>query len=198
MHDSHFKRERFGAASPTSTSRRMASERGSPSSCRAAQVSIDARNSAESRMAVTGSRPVAGRPLFFGSTASDFRINRVAPKKRAEGKRFPPGSPFRNMAHRDDAGASETQSVVDQLSPSEAASQQKGVDRKLRAVDILAPAKACCTHSIRRFHDGRRGPQPHSEVDAEFGFSSLSSRGRPRSPSTKPPGDVVETERIAA
>ena len=164
MHDSHFKRERFGAARPTSTRRRMASERGSLSSCRAAQASIDARNSAESRMAVTGSRPVAGRPLCFGSTASDFRINRVVPKKRAEGKRelSRPARHFETWrietmpAHP--IGA-ETQSVVDQL-PAETAGQQKGGDRKHRAVDNLAPAKACCTHSIRRFHDGRRGPQP--------------------------------------
>ena len=52
----------------------MASERGGVSSCFAAHLSIAARNSCDSLMAVTGSRPVAGRPpLFrFGSTVLDF------------------------------------------------------------------------------------------------------------------------------
>jgi hypothetical protein len=52
----------------------MASERGGLSSCFAAHLSTAARNSSDSLMAVTGSRPVAGRPpLFgFGSTVLDF------------------------------------------------------------------------------------------------------------------------------
>ena len=55
-------------ASPSSTSRRMASERSGLSVCLAAQASTFSRNSDESRIAVTGSRPVAGRPLFFRTT----------------------------------------------------------------------------------------------------------------------------------
>jgi hypothetical protein len=55
-------------ASPSSTSRRMASERPGLSVCLAAQASTFSRNSDESRMAVTGSCPVAGRPLFFRTT----------------------------------------------------------------------------------------------------------------------------------
>ena len=55
-------------ASPSSTSRRMASERSGLSVCLAAQASTFSRNSDESRIAVTGSRPVAGLPLFFRTT----------------------------------------------------------------------------------------------------------------------------------
>ena len=60
--------------SPSSTRRRMASERGGLSSCFAAHLSTASRNSSDSLMAVTGSRPVAGRPpLFgFGSTVLDL------------------------------------------------------------------------------------------------------------------------------
>ena len=52
----------------------MASERGGLSSCFAAHLSTAARNSFDSLMAVTGARPVAGRPplLGFGSTVLDF------------------------------------------------------------------------------------------------------------------------------
>ncbi len=62
------------AASPISTKRRMASDRGGLSSSLAAHSSTAARNSADSLIAVTGSRPVAGRPpLFgFGTTDVDF------------------------------------------------------------------------------------------------------------------------------
>jgi hypothetical protein len=54
----------------------MASERCGLSSCFAAHLSTADRNSSDSLMAVTGSRPVAGRPpLFsFGSTALDFAM----------------------------------------------------------------------------------------------------------------------------
>jgi hypothetical protein len=52
----------------------MASERPGSSACLAAQASTAVRNSFDSLIAVTGSRPVAGRPpLFgFGSTVLDF------------------------------------------------------------------------------------------------------------------------------
>jgi hypothetical protein len=53
----------------------MASERDIPFSV--AQRSMAARNSFGSRMAITGSRPVAGRPgprFFFGITLIDFGI----------------------------------------------------------------------------------------------------------------------------
>jgi hypothetical protein len=48
--------------SPISTSRRMAWERPGLSACLEAQSSTAARISPESRIAVTGSCPVAGRP----------------------------------------------------------------------------------------------------------------------------------------
>jgi DNA-binding transcriptional LysR family regulator len=54
--------------------RRIASDRGGLSGCRSAHASIASRISGESLIAVTGSRPVAGRPLFFGSTPIDFGI----------------------------------------------------------------------------------------------------------------------------
>jgi hypothetical protein len=63
------------AFNPSSTSRRMASERLGSSCCRAAQPSIASVNAGESRSAVTGSLPVAGRPrFFFGITLFDFPI----------------------------------------------------------------------------------------------------------------------------
>jgi len=69
-------------ASPSSTSRRMASERSGLSVCLAAQASTFSRNSDESRIAVTGSRPVAGRPLFFRTTfLRDAFIFLVLPKE---------------------------------------------------------------------------------------------------------------------
>ena len=47
---------------------RMASERDGGGSCEAAQVSIPPFRSSDRRMAVTGSTPVAGRPLLFDAT----------------------------------------------------------------------------------------------------------------------------------
>ena len=61
--------------SANSTRRRIATDRGGASSCLAAQASIDARRAGESRMAVTGSCPVAGLPLFlFCNTVIDSTI----------------------------------------------------------------------------------------------------------------------------
>jgi hypothetical protein len=60
--------------SPTSTRRRIASER-EETSFRAAHLSIFAIKSGESRIAETGSRPVAGRPRFFGRARIDLTIN---------------------------------------------------------------------------------------------------------------------------
>ena len=60
----------------------MASERSGLSVCLAAQASTFSRNSDESRIAVTGSRPVAGRPLFFRTTfLRDAFIFLVLPKE---------------------------------------------------------------------------------------------------------------------
>jgi hypothetical protein len=56
--------------------RRIASERVGRSSCFLHQSSNLDRRAEDKRIAVTGSRPVAGRPLFFGSTAIDFAIKR--------------------------------------------------------------------------------------------------------------------------
>jgi len=56
------------AFSPISISRRMASERPGESSSLAAHVSTAVRISFDSRMAVTGSWPVAGRPGRFRTT----------------------------------------------------------------------------------------------------------------------------------
>jgi hypothetical protein len=60
----------------------MASERSGLSVCLAAQASTFSRNSDESRIAVTGSRPVAGLPLFFRTTfLRDAFIFLVLPKE---------------------------------------------------------------------------------------------------------------------
>src|SRR5271166_5948554 len=57
------------ALSANSTNWRIASEREGLSGCCFAQVSIADLSAGESRIADTGSLPVAGRPLFlFGST----------------------------------------------------------------------------------------------------------------------------------
>jgi hypothetical protein len=67
----------FFAFSPSSTRRRMASERPGSSSCFAAHLSTVSRNSFDSRIAVTGSWPVAGRPGRFRTTflVDDFTEN---------------------------------------------------------------------------------------------------------------------------
>lgn len=51
-------------------SRRIASEREGLSFCSFAHRSISDRRAEDSRIANTGSRPVAGRPGFFGNTFS--------------------------------------------------------------------------------------------------------------------------------
>jgi hypothetical protein len=57
------------AANAKSTRRRIASDRDGLSGCSFAQASIAALKAGDSRMADTGSFPVAGRPRFFlGST----------------------------------------------------------------------------------------------------------------------------------
>ena len=56
------------ALSPSSTSRRMASEREGMPPCFADHLSTAARISWERRMAVTAVSPVAGRPRFFRTT----------------------------------------------------------------------------------------------------------------------------------
>jgi hypothetical protein len=60
----------FFALSPSSTRRRMASERDA-ASCLSDQACMSSINGAGSRMPTNGSRPVAGLPLF-GFTAIDF------------------------------------------------------------------------------------------------------------------------------
>jgi hypothetical protein len=55
-------------ARASSTRRRIASERDGLSGCSLAQASIFALRGEERRIADTGSRPVAGRPRFFGTT----------------------------------------------------------------------------------------------------------------------------------
>lgn len=50
----------------------MASEREGISGCSFAQLSIAVLSGNESRMADTGSCPVAGRPRFFRTTGIDF------------------------------------------------------------------------------------------------------------------------------
>jgi hypothetical protein len=84
----------FFAFSPSSTKRRMASERPSSSSCMAAQASTFARSSSDRRIAVTGSRPVAGRPRpFFGTTLFDLGIKCITINaSRGEVLSFRPGS----------------------------------------------------------------------------------------------------------
>jgi hypothetical protein len=57
-------------ANATSISRRIASDREGLSFCCLDQLSISALNPGGSRIDSTGSRPVAGRPGFFGITFS--------------------------------------------------------------------------------------------------------------------------------
>jgi hypothetical protein len=66
------------AFNPSSTSRRMASER--LTSLDSAHASTSAVRSTGSRTAETGSRPVAGRPRFFWFTLIDFAMNYGLPK----------------------------------------------------------------------------------------------------------------------
>jgi hypothetical protein len=62
-------------ASANSIRRRIASERVGLSFCRLAQLSMCDFSEGGSRTAITGSRPVAGRPTFFGIT---FLVDRLA------------------------------------------------------------------------------------------------------------------------
>jgi hypothetical protein len=79
------------AASASSTRRRMASDREGLSGCRLAQSSIRDLSAGDSRIAVTGSWPVAGRPRFFGSTGIDFGINLYYVRSEPMGSSsFPP------------------------------------------------------------------------------------------------------------
>jgi len=63
------------AASANSIKRRIASERDGLSFCCLAQLSIADLSAGGSRSASMGSRPVAGRPGFFGIT---FSVDRLA------------------------------------------------------------------------------------------------------------------------
>src|SRR5262249_22488494 len=60
------------AFTPNSTSRRFATERDGLSGCCFAHASIADLSSGDSRIADTGSCPVAGRPRFFRITGIDF------------------------------------------------------------------------------------------------------------------------------
>jgi hypothetical protein len=60
------------AANPSSSSRRIASEREGLSFCCLAQLSIANLSAGGSRRASTGSCPVRGRPRFFRNTEIDF------------------------------------------------------------------------------------------------------------------------------
>jgi hypothetical protein len=84
----------FFAFSPSSTKRRMASERPSSSSCMAAQAPTFARSSSDRRIAVTGSRPVAGRPRpLFGTTLFELGIKCITINAgRGDVLSFRPGS----------------------------------------------------------------------------------------------------------
>jgi hypothetical protein len=63
---------RFGALMPSSSRRRTASDR--EISLAAAHASIASITSCGTRAVRNGSRPVAGRPRFFGVTVIDLRI----------------------------------------------------------------------------------------------------------------------------
>jgi hypothetical protein len=75
------------AANANSTRRRIASEREGLSGCCFAQFSIADLSGNESRIADTGSCPVAGRPRFFRTTGIDFFGIIVLRKGRAGEKR---------------------------------------------------------------------------------------------------------------
>jgi len=104
----------FFAFSPSpsaiATSRRIASERLGSSSCDAAHLSTVSRSSFESLMAVTGSRPVAGRPRpFFGTTLFDFAIKCSTIKaSRGEARSTSAPALTRASGNREQAQASAT------------------------------------------------------------------------------------------
>jgi hypothetical protein len=87
-------------ANAISTRRRIATEREGLSGCCFAQLSIADFKGNESRIADTGSCPVAGRPRFFRTTGIDFAGIIVLRKRRAGEKRHLPTSP--NPSHGDD------------------------------------------------------------------------------------------------
>jgi hypothetical protein len=80
----------------------MASERVIGSCCHFAHLSTVSRNSFDSRMAVTGSRPVAGRPRpFLGTTLFDFAIKCSTIKaSRGEVTSFRPGSNSSHLGYK--------------------------------------------------------------------------------------------------
>jgi hypothetical protein len=57
---------------PSSTRRRVASERVGLSGWFSAHLTMDARNTGAARNPIMGSRPVAGRPRFFGLAVFDI------------------------------------------------------------------------------------------------------------------------------
>lgn len=71
----------------------MASDRVTPLSVAAPHFSIASINSAGSRTPTNGSRPVAGRPLFFGFTVFDFGIFRFYLYRRPARKLALPNGP---------------------------------------------------------------------------------------------------------
>jgi hypothetical protein len=84
-------------ANAISTRRRIATEREGLSGCFFAQSSIADLKGNESRIADTGSCPVAGRPRFFRTTGIDFVGIIVLRKRRAGEKLQLPTSP--NPSH---------------------------------------------------------------------------------------------------
>ena len=74
------------AVRANSTRRRIASEREGLSGCCFAQSSIADLSGNESRIADTGSCPVAGRPRFFRTTGIDF-VGIIVLRKRQAGEK---------------------------------------------------------------------------------------------------------------
>jgi hypothetical protein len=72
----HPRRARFGDLSPSSISRRMASDKDGSSGRLRAQRSMRPRKSSETRTPIIGVTPVAGRPRFFClALFIDFAMN---------------------------------------------------------------------------------------------------------------------------
>ena len=80
------------AFSPSSTSRRMASERVGLSLCFAAHLSTVSRNSSVARSAIVGVLPVGGPPLFCITDIAFFIFGVTEKQVEGKGSRFRPGS----------------------------------------------------------------------------------------------------------
>jgi hypothetical protein len=147
----------FSAPRTCSIIRRIASERGGRSSCFAAHESIAARNSGESLIAVTGSRPVAGRPLFFGTTPIDFAIFRyyhnIRTKKEEIGRHENARRDLRDRRLQDGQGRiGEAQRDLVCISGSQAKIKRGGCATDARISDVYRASRPASRASVGSTH----------------------------------------------